>query len=454
MSDNIILVSADSHGGARPEDYRPYMEQLALEHYDDFLEDSASFVEGLENLTSPTGAFSPDRLSLIDEDNVFRSGGAQGTWDLARRLQEMDREGVAGEMIVHSHQNSIEPFFTPSNRRTALDLRVAGLRAYHRWMAEFIAEAGGRLLGIADTAGVDMDATVAELRWCADRGFRAVHVPPGFAREPALPPLYDEYYEPLWNVCSETGLRLVFHGGWAMAAHGGAREARGMMHGSATAEPDPHQAERMSKALGNQSLFEVLPRRAIWQLLVGGVFDRHPDLKVVLVELRADWVPQTFKVFDERFAEGDTPLTMMPSEYFAQNFYAAPSSTRRCEVELRHEIGVSRFMFGRDYPHPESTWPNTIDWIRATFAGVPEDEARLMLGENAIECFGFDRDKMAEVAARIGPKPADLLGDHDVDPALIEHFHLRSGYGAAAVNIDNDALGRMVDKQLAQLAAT
>jgi hypothetical protein len=187
-------------------------------------------------------------------------------------------------------------------------------------------------------------------------------------------------------------------------------------------------------------------------MMAGGVFDRHPSLKLVMTEIRADWVPATLAIFDARHAQGDTPLKAKPSEYFHRNCYIAPSSPRDYEVGLRHEIGVDRFIFGRDYPHPEGTWPNTFDWIRHAFAGVPEDEARLMLGENAVECYGFDRAKMTEIATRIGPNPADVLGQHPVDTGLIEHFDLRSGYRKPPVIIEPAPLTAELNEVLAGLA--
>ena len=47
-------------------------------------------------------------------------------------------------------------------------------------------------------------------------------------------------------------------------------------------------------------------------------------------------------------------------------------------------------MFGRDFPHPESTWPNTWDWLRDAFSGVPEDDVRAIVGENALTCYRID----------------------------------------------------------------
>jgi hypothetical protein len=190
--------------------------------------------------------------------------------------------------------------------------------------------------------------------------------------------------------------------------------------------------------LGN-AIFST--RRLVWQLILAGVFDRYPSMKIVLTKIRADWVPETLAHLDRLFAMNGVVRRRRPSEYWREHVYVVPSSPRRYEIERRKEIGVDRLMFGIDYPHPEGTWPNTLDWIRTVFAGVPESEARLMLGQNAIECYGLDQSHLARVAARIGPTVAELLDPKEtVGPALIEHFHLRSGYRSPPERVDENRL--------------
>jgi predicted TIM-barrel fold metal-dependent hydrolase len=436
VTQKITIVSGDAHAGADPQDYRPYMDKLALDHFEDYLEDHASKMVEFSRFTADDGVYNAERTAFVDTTGAIRSGGLAGGWDPQRRLEEMDREGVAGEVVFLGSQTSMEPFFTPSNRPTPLDVRAAGLRAYHRWMADHIADTQGRLLPVANTAGVDMEATTAELRWCAEHGFGGVELP-GLPAEPVLPPLYDSWYEPFWATCAELGIVLQLHAGWGFLAHG--------------RKPADPGALMMDPARGFR--VENGPRRAMWQMMAGGVFDRHPSLKLVLTEIRADWIPATLGILDARADRGDLPMQLRPTEYWQRNCYAAPSSPRDYEVALRSDIGVDRFIFGRDYPHPEGTWPNTFDWIRAAFADVPEGEARLLLGENAIECYGFDRAAMAEIAARIGPEPADVLGRHPVDPALVEHFDLRSGYGKLPAEVDPEALTAALDRELSGLSA-
>lgn len=77
-------------------------------------------------------------------------------------------------------------------------------------------------------------------------------------------------------------------------------------------------------------------------------------------------------------------------------------------MERRHEIGVPTIGFGRDYPHSEGTWPNTLEWLRDAFAGVPEDEVRRMTSINAARVYGFDLDALQKIADRVGPTVEEL----------------------------------------------
>jgi len=78
----------------------------------------------------------------------------------------------------------------------------------------------------------------------------------------------------------------------------------------------------------------------------------------------------------------------------------------RREAELRYETGIAQIMWGSDYPHPEGHWPLTRPHMIETFKDLPEDEVAAMLGGNAVEFYGFDREKLAPLVARIGPEKA------------------------------------------------
>jgi predicted TIM-barrel fold metal-dependent hydrolase len=327
-----------------------------------------------------------------------------------------------------------------------------------------MAAAGGRLVGVAEPGPcLDMDETIRELTWAADHGFVSVSLP-GTTADPDLPPLHDTHFEPFFAACEDLGLVLSIHAGFglrqgvffefhariqeAMTGAGGA--------GAAAMQRDPEMATRiLAEAMGTAEdsplALDLSTRRPLWLLMAGGVFDRHPGLKLALTEVRADWVPATIAHLDERLAGSATAMKLTPGEYYRRHVFVAPSSIHRAEVELRADIGVDQLLFGADYPHPEGTWPNTTAWIRNAFDGVAEDEVRQILGENAVRAYGLDGDLLATVARRIGPS-VDILADGWVDESLVSHFDQRAGYRRAAETVDLGAIDEVLDADLASLA--
>ncbi len=438
MSENLLLISADAHVGGFPEDYRGYFEPRYRARVDELVVEDKEFVSrGISQ-----DRYSAEQLDRMDERAAIRGGGLDGAFDLKRRLRELDAEGVAGELLNPGHQLSTLPFFSPINKPQPADLRAAGARAYHRWLADQMADSGGRLFGTADGGPcVDMPAAIRELTWVAEHGFVSVQ-PPGSIADPALPPLTDRCYEPFWAACADLGLVINAHIG-----HGFPQVDRGAM----MMQPNPGLAVSLQSIPGNeedrvavrrqanpdgarQATYPV--RRFIWQMMMTGVLDRHPSLKIVLAEVRADWVPQTLAFLDAQFERGDAPMKMKPSEYWVRNFFVAPSSPRDYEVAMRHEIGLGQFLLATDYPHPEGTWPNTQNWLRAAFAGTPEAEARLILGENALACYRLDEAALRKAAAAIGPRVQDVLGAPPVSDGLIVDFDRRSGYLTPKEDVD------------------
>jgi predicted TIM-barrel fold metal-dependent hydrolase len=157
--------------------------------------------------------------------------------------------------------------------------------------------------------------------------------------------------------------------------------------------------------------------RPIWFLIWGGVFERHPRLKLAITESTTIWAPEAKALMDQRYGEthysaklGDyrSHLSKKPSEYFHQNVFLGASCMPRREVELRQAIGLDNIMWGSDYPHPEGTWPETRAQLLENFRGIPEADLTAMLGGNALRVYGFDEGKLAPLAARIGPRKADF----------------------------------------------
>jgi predicted TIM-barrel fold metal-dependent hydrolase len=481
MSDRLIMVSCDEHASPPASEYKPFMEAKHHARLDEWAAQSGLMLDAVWRVAS----IRPHQFDIADNDGALANGGLDGAWQPERRLEEMDREGIvfgiANPMANDTRTFHTSPFPHPySDHAEAFgeytaEEQVAGARAHNRWLEAFRDATDGRVHGNALVSPhLEGDDMVAELRWLAEHGFKVVTIPP--------PPL-DDRYESFWAACEDLGLVVYAHAG-----HAG--EGSGAMSNVADFKAPPLPEEQVANAIasgvqvadehdggvfmganweqftdlsrdfsspdievaqaqagGTAFDLNLRDRAPIWRLAMTGVLDRHPGLRITFSEIRSDWVAPTLAHLDRRFAEIDVACELTPSEYFARNFHVAASFIRPLEVQLRHDIGVGHLMFSRDYPHPEGTWPNTFDWIRGAFAGVPEADARAILGENALEWFGFDRDRAAAIAARIGPSPDALLGDQVVDPRKLQYFHRQSNYYRPKLPMDPavlDAELRMV----------
>ncbi len=173
-----------------------------------------------------------------------------------------------------------------------------------------MAAGGGRLVGVAEPGPcLDLDETIQELQWCAAHGFRSVFLP-GSTADPGLPPLVDPYYEPFWDACEDLGLVLGVHAGWGQSQER-TWQVFAMLKQMVESSNGEHRLEEMAQQLSEHEesplRLDLGPRRVLWQLMLGGVFDRHPALKLAMVEIRADWLPATLAYLDARYEQGRTP---------------------------------------------------------------------------------------------------------------------------------------------------
>jgi predicted TIM-barrel fold metal-dependent hydrolase len=437
MADRLLIISGDNHAAAQLPSYAPYIDPQYRPALKELEKEESEFFA----VTAVRSKFSEEVLNVIDERGAIRGGGHVGGWDVSRRLKELDAEGVAAEIVHGGTGEASMPFFSQVNKPHPIEYRAAGCRAYHRWLADVMSDSDGRMFGVADPGPChDIPGTVRDLHWLADHRFVSVGVP-GNTRDDSLPSLTDSYYEPFWTACEERNLVLSIHAGWG--AHQGLFFQFAMMMRGKTEETPERRAAQLQDSADSPLALNLRPRQAFWQLIMSGVFDRHPALKLCLTEVRADWLPATLSWLDRRFEREGIRTKLRPSEYFQRQCYVCPSSPRPPEIAMRDEIGVHRFLFGIDYPHAESTWPNTLHWMRDVFSGVPENELRLILGENAVQCYGLGREKLLEHADRIGFEAADITSfTGRVPDGLLDNFEARSGYARPAEPFDEPAMER------------
>ena len=431
--DNVIIVSSDSHAGVPKELWPEYLDKEFHDLLPKLREDNEVYPRAIYVLSAKRAT------KNLPEHQEAHQTAWHGLHDATLRFADMDREGVSAELIFHGDFRLGDMFHNATNNKYPLEAWAAGARGWNRWAADNFGFAMDRFL-VTGAIGPcdDMDVALRDLDWIADHKFTATYLP-GYMTHADQPPLYDAFWDPYWAKCVDRGIALVVHAGYGteqgvvfpqlqkilddVAKVAGSTDLDKLF-----AHADAIQPESMQ--FFTDFLVNVNPRRPMWQMMLGGVFDRHPDLRLILTEIRLDWIPATLEhldaIYDEHRAE--LPAKKKPSEYWPLNCLAGASFIHKAEVGMRHEIGLETVLFGRDFPHPEGTWPHTRDYLRDAFAGVPEAELRLMLGENAINFLGLDRDRLAEIAKRIGPTVEDILGPADIRPELIESFDARGGY--------------------------
>jgi predicted TIM-barrel fold metal-dependent hydrolase len=462
MGEKLIIVSSDSHAGIPKELWTEYLDPRYHELIPRLHEDNAIYPVAVALL----GARKTTGVSLPEHQEAHTTGW-HGLHDPVLRMADMDREGVAAEFVYHGDSRLGDLFHNGTNRQYPLDAWEAGARAWNRWAADAFGFAVDRfLLTAAVGPCVDIDAAVAEIHWIADHGFTATYGP-HYLTHPGLPPLYDSYWEPYWQACEDRQIAVVVHAGYGTPQGIVFKEIEKIYQAAADAagSTDPKvMLEHADAVSEDSSLFffnwvnrNVDSRRPLWQMTLGGVFDRHPRLRLMLTEIRVDWIPATLDYLDRVYDENrnDIPAQRKPSEYWHTNCLAGASFIHKVEVEMRHDVGVETILFGRDYPHFESTWPHTTSWLQDAFGGVPEDELRLMLGENAIRFFDLDRPRLTEIAKRIGPSAEEILGPHaSLAPELLDHFDARGGYLKPAEGDERiPAIDPLVKQDLAVVGA-
>ena len=412
---NYVVVSADTH--ASPDDLDHFLSYVDPAHR----EAVAAFGDLSALAISAFGGYDP---GAIDDPDPVRAAatrrmagmgvdvGAAAEW-LARydadwvipgdgdgrRLAVLEEQGIHAEVTLPGPilAGGISPAMYLGGRTDkGLDVVWPALHAYVRWLADFCAAAPGRRAGCMPIDFHDMDRAVQEVSWARQHGIFGGVMLPAMMVTTKLPGYADEYYEPFWSACEDLGMVVNLHTG----ASGGATDAKYLYDA------------RHGGMLGLYEVF-VFTRRPLWFLIFGGVFDRHPDLRVVITENGVQWLPSLIRDMESFFdTHGGAPvrsyLEMRPRDYFEKHVWLGGSLMKRYEAEMRDEIGIDRLMWGADYPHVEGAAPVHREILRHIFGGLPEDDVRRMLGSNAVGLWGFDADLLQAVADRVGPTVADL----------------------------------------------
>ena len=303
------------------------------------------------------------RSDRMASTGLYEDGkkGIRRLTDPDLRLKDQDIDGVQAEVLYG--------VLGSSGRLNDGDAACEMLSIYNDWLHDFCKQHPDRLIGLANVPSHDIAAAVKEVKRAADRGVRGIDV----ANRPDMVPLYDEFYEPLWQIAHETKIPVHFH------TIGGR-------------SPD---YTKMSKTQARRAFathitgFQMHMSYMLIQLMFSGALERYPDLKVVIGEAGLGWIPYVLDHMDLEWEDQFKDiLKMKPSEYWYRQCYAT-YQTDVIGIKLIKELGEDNVMWGSDYPHPDGIWPDSQDFLKRELSHVPEATRRKVVCDNAAKLYGL-----------------------------------------------------------------
>jgi predicted TIM-barrel fold metal-dependent hydrolase len=293
-----------------------------------------------------------------------------GCFDIDARVADMDRDGIWASLCFPS----LVAGFCGSvfSRAADKELGLACARAWNQWHREVWAGTHpGRIIPLQVPWLDDVGVAASEVRANAALGFRAVTFPE-FPAQLGYPSIFTRHWDPFFEACQETGTVICLHTGasaWAPL-------------------PSPGPPFALLP-----TVFPVNALLAAAEWLWSGVPLRFPSLQVALSEGGIGWVTMLMDRVDYVLAHSasgsdgaDWESDLRPSEILGRNFWFCTIDEPSASSQL-DRIGIDHVMVESDYPHADSTWPDTQTTLTRSFGHLPEPALRAMAAGNASRLF-------------------------------------------------------------------
>jgi predicted TIM-barrel fold metal-dependent hydrolase len=323
------------------------------------------------NATHPGERYTTERPHEISVDDRWEAV-RKGAYDPDAAIEDMAIEGVEGAVIFPT-KGVGGIWMTPDP-----ELLNAICRTYNDWAAEFCNPYPDALKGAAMINLDDIAEGVAELTRAKKLGLSAaiITVHPAHERQ-----YFMHDYDPFWAAAQEMDIPLCLHSG----SNRTTRDGIPMDHYTSD---DPYEPLDLVYPNGDHWI-----RRSLSAMIMSGVFERFPRLKVASVENQAGWAGHWLFRMDLRYHDRKTSWgrfksDMGPSDFFHRNIVVSFQDDRTA-VTTRNLIGVDNLVWGSDYPHTECTWPESQRVIRDIFSDASEEEIHKITFANTARFFGF-----------------------------------------------------------------
>lgn len=275
-------------------------------------------------------------------------------WDPVERIKDQQRDGVSAEVLYPSL--AMRLFQLEDG-----ELRAASFRAYNDWLAHYCAHSPRRLAGVALVSLDDPAQGAAELKRAASKGLKGGMI---WGAPPADRPYGDAAYDLFWATAQDLGTPLSLH--ILTERKGGGSDFTSVMK----SYPALHHSVE----------------RSLSELIFGGVLERFPQLRLVSVENDIGWIPHYLQRMDhsyEKYRYLEKSAIPNPPSYYFRRQVRATFQDDRVGVVTRQFTGVDCLMWANDFPHSDSTWPNSREVIARDFAGVDDADRRKITADNA-----------------------------------------------------------------------
>ena len=292
------------------------------------------------------------------------------------RIKDMDADGVEGEVIYPTVGVAL-------SRVQDTELMNAICSAYNDWMAEFCQPFPHRLKGIGMLNLESVQVAIKEMERCANLGLAGAMIP-------VYPPEERGYdspvYDPLWAAAQDLKMPLSLHINTRLLINN-SRYMGG--HARVQSGPAPETAPFRANV-------DHWVRMSFANMIFSGVFERYSKLTVGSIEMELSWAAHFLERMDYIYSQRAFPADwhrfdegILPSDYFHRNGFISFQQDA-AGVRLRDLIGVENLLWGSDYPHPESTFPETQQILKNILGDCSEEERAKIARDNTARIYGFN----------------------------------------------------------------
>ena len=316
------------------------------------------------------GGFAAGRSgeALAEFQNKGYEAARPSGWDPVERMADQDLDGIDAEILYPTL--GMKLFAMPDG-----ELQRACFEAYNGWLADYCRHDPRRLYGVGLVSLEDVALAVRDVEAIARQGHRGLMI---WGAPPEDRPYDSPAYDPFWAAAADHGLPVSLH---IIAGRG--RTSGGVV--------DAIQGRTHPGVWYMSVLHEI--QDSLSRIVFGGVLHRFPKLQIVSAENDVGWLPHFMYRMDhcdEKFRAmwPDAPPEP-PSFYVRRQLYATFQDDP--VGPATHELfGRDNYMWASDFPHSDSTFPDSRLWIDKNFAGIPEPVRRRMLRDNVAELYGMD----------------------------------------------------------------